>query len=266
MKKIILTSLALIAITLNATAQNWGSKKARGNGEIVTKERAVSDFSKLKVSGSFDVVITSDRTNNISINTDENLMEYIVTEVKEGALIIKTKKYYNLRPSNHRNIKVEVPMKALELAALSGSGSIKSDETIKTESIDTKMSGSGKVNLKIDADGDVSASVAGSGKIELDVDADGTRASLSGSGRVTLSGSSKSFKVSLAGSGSIKARELAAETSDISLSGSGRIEVQVSEALKARVAGSGSVGYMAHSSTKVDSKVSGSGSVRELKY
>lgn len=246
MKKTILTSLAFITIVMSATAQNWNSKKYRGNGNIVTKERSISDFKKLKVSGSFDVVLTSSsRTNNLSIRTDENLMEHIITEIKEGALIIKKKKYANLKPSNHKNIKIEVSVRPLEYVSLSGSGSIKSDETIKTNSIDTKL--------------------AGSGRIELDINSSRSSAKLSGSGHVVLSGSSESIEVDLAGSGSIKARELNTKNSDLSISGSGQIEIQVSKELKARVAGSGSIRYKANSSIKIDSKVSGSGSVRELR-
>tara|TARA_B110000037_G_C17001263_1_gene457324 strand:+ start:312 stop:593 length:282 start_codon:yes stop_codon:yes gene_type:complete len=90
-----------------------GSKKARGNGSIVTEDRTVDEFSRLKVSGSFRVVLTSDRTKELSIKTDENLMDYIITEVKDGSLIIKMKNNYYLKPSNHKAIAVEVPLYSL---------------------------------------------------------------------------------------------------------------------------------------------------------
>ena len=90
-----------------------GSKKARGNGSIVTEDRSIDEFSKLKVSGSFRVVLTSDRTKELSIKTDENLMDYIITEVKDGSLIIKMKNNYYLKPSNHKAIAVEVPLYSL---------------------------------------------------------------------------------------------------------------------------------------------------------
>ena len=90
-----------------------GSKKARGNGSIVTEDRTVDEFSRLKVSGSFRVVLTSDRTKELSIKTDKNLMGYIITEVKDGSLVIKMKNNYYLKPSNHKAIAVEVPLYSL---------------------------------------------------------------------------------------------------------------------------------------------------------
>ena len=112
MKNLILT-LALLVSVSTVSAQNWGSKKARGNGSIVTEDRSIDEFSKLKVSGSFRVVLTSDRTKELSIKTDENLMDYIITEVKDGSLIIKMKNNYYLKPSNHKAIAVEVPLYSL---------------------------------------------------------------------------------------------------------------------------------------------------------
>lgn len=244
MKNFILT-LALLVSVSTVSAQNWGSKKTKGNGTIVTEERVVDEFNKLKVSGSFRVVLTAERTKEVSITTDENLMESIITEVKEGTLVIKMKKNYYLKPSNHKAIAVEVPLNALKELALSGSGSIRSEEAIKTDQLEVKMSGSGKIIVGVAA-----------GAVE---------AVLSGSGRIELNGSSAEFEANLSGSGSIRAKELKAEDGEFSISGSGRIEANVSNELEARVSGSGSVRYLGTSSTRVYSKVSGSGSVKELK-
>ena len=64
----------------------------KGNGFLVTKERSIEHFDALKVSGSFNVEMTSSRKNQLSIYNDENLIEDIITEVKDGTLIIRTKK------------------------------------------------------------------------------------------------------------------------------------------------------------------------------
>jgi len=244
MKNLILT-LALLVSVSTVSAQNWSSKKTKGNGSIVTEDRTVNAFNKLKVSGSFRVVLTSDRTKEVSIKTDENLMDYIITEVKDGALIIKIKKNYYLKPSNHKAIAVEVPLYSLREIALSGSGSVRSEEQIRTSHLEMKMSGSGKIIVGVAAD---------------DVEA-----VLSGSGRIELNGRSANFEAVLSGSGSIKAKELKTEEGEFTVSGSGRIEANVSDELEARVSGSGSVRYLGTSSTRVHSKVSGSGTVKELK-
>lgn len=52
------------------------------------------------------------------------------------------------------------------MLALAGSGSVCSDEPIRTDKIKTKMAGSGTLCLNL-KDEEVSASLAGSGRIEL---------------------------------------------------------------------------------------------------
>ena len=220
MKNLILT-LALLVSVSTVSAQNWGSKKARGNGSIVTEDRSIDEFSKLKVSGSFRVVLTSDRTKELSIKTDENLMDYIITEVKDGSLLIKMKKNYNLKPSNHKAIAVQVPLNSLREIALSGSGSIRSEEQIKTDQLIMKMSGSGKIIVGLTADdieavllGSVKAkelkteegefTVSESGRIETNV-TEKIIAKVSGSGSIRYIGSPNlSRKTKVSGSGSIR--------------------------------------------------------------
>lgn len=161
------------------------------------------------------------------------------------ALVIKMKKNYYLKPSNHKTIAVEVPINALKEIALSGSGSVRSEEQIKTSQLEIKMSGSGKI-------------IVGVATEALEV-------VLSGSGRIELNGTSAKLEAKLSGSGSIKAKELKAEDGDFSVSGSGRIEANISDELEARVSGSGSVRYQGTPTTRVYSKVNGSGSVKEIK-
>ena len=49
---------------------------------LLQKNEASKIFDALKVAGSFDVELTSNKKNQLSINTDENLIEDIITEVK----------------------------------------------------------------------------------------------------------------------------------------------------------------------------------------
>lgn len=244
MKKLALTIAVIISVSV-LFAQHWNSKKTLGNGKIISKELAIPDFDALKVAGNFKVKITTERSGELSINTDENLMEFIISEVEDGTLKIRMKKNYYLKPSNHKAVSIEIPMQALQLIALSGSGSIHSDEPIRSKSINTKMAGSGKINLNVETQ-------------EMS-------ANLSGSGRIELQGSSQEFEAKLAGSGSIWARTMKVNDSNLALSGSGRMIVNVSDRLKAQVSGSGSIRYEAKPSTEIVSKVTGSGSIKEIR-
>lgn len=239
MKKIIALTLALTAIaTVNA---QW--KKVKGNGNVVTIDRSTADYDEVAVAGWFDVELVSGAEGALKIRGEENLLEYIKTEVKDDKLVIKVKKGVNLKPSSWGSdggILVTVPVETISSVSLSGSGDIVSKTILKTDNFETKLSGSGDVSLKVEAD-----------KVG---------ASLSGSGDVDLSGSAGSFTVKVSGSGDVKAYELSANTVEATISGSADVQVTANEMLYARVSGSGDIHYRGNPK-KIDSKASGSGDI-----
>ena len=111
MKKVF--GLVLITLfTLSCNAQ-WG-KKIKGNGKVVTIERSVGEYDEIAVAGWFDVDIVNGTEGELSLKGEENLLEYIKTEVKNGKLTIKVKKGYNLQSSNWKEgILVTVPVESV---------------------------------------------------------------------------------------------------------------------------------------------------------
>jgi hypothetical protein len=240
MNKILTLGIALCMVAF-ANAQ-WG-KKIKGNGNVVTIERSTEDYDAISVSGWFDVILVDGEEGKLSIEGDENLLEHIKTEVKDGKLVIKVKKGYNLQPSSWKKdggIYVTVPVESVNAVSLSGSGDIVGKKTISASEFNTSMSGSGDITL--------------------DLKSKTVTASMSGSGDITLSGSTEVFEVQISGSGDIKAFELIADKVDASVSGSADIKVTANEELIARVSGSGDIHYRGDPK-KIDSKTSGSGDI-----
>ena len=235
MKKIITIAIVL-AFTVNTHAQ-WG-KRVKGSGEMVTKTRTVGEYDAVSVGGSFDVKLYAGAEGKITITVDDNLEEYLISEVENGKLKIKWKKGINI--SHRSNVIVKVPFTAIDAVSLAGSGDIYSDDVIKADSFAAKLAGSGDVKLRVDANS-VSSSIAGSGDI-------------------ALTGNTDDFKCSIAGSGDIEAYDLASNDADIRISGSGGVRVSVKNMLTVRVSGSGNVYYKGNPK-KQDVKVSGSGTV-----
>jgi hypothetical protein len=238
MKKILTISLTFFSLI--ATAQ-WGSKKIKGNGNVVTIERSVGDYESIASAGWFDVILVSGKEGKITLKGEENLLEYIETEVKNGKLTIKKEKGVNLKSSSWKGgIEVTIPIEEVNAVSLAGSGDVISKTTIKTETL--------------------KASLAGSGDVSLSVEATDFEASLSGSGDMNLDGSANSFKVSVAGSGDIDAFGLNADYVEASVAGSANLNVTANQGIKARVSGSGDITYKGNP-TKIDSKTSGSGDI-----
>ena len=241
MKK--LAALSLVALfTISCTAQ-WG-KSVKGNGKVVTIERSTGDYDAIAISGWFDVDLIDGNEGDISMKGEENLLDHILTEVKDGKLVIKVEKGINLKPSSWKQgIHITVPVESISSVSLSGSGDIVGKTTIKARSFTTSMSGSGDITL--------------------DIDASSISASMSGSGDINLSGTTKDFDVTISGSGDIKAYELEADNVDATVSGSADIKVTANQRLKARVSGSGDIHYKGNPE-KVDTKTSGSGDITKV--
>ncbi len=234
-----ITTLIVLLIALNSCTAQWG-KRIKGNGNITTIKKSVGDYDSLDMAGFFDVKLIEGKEGNITITGEENLLEYIVTEVKDGKLILKTEKGVNLQPSHRNGIKITIPVEQINSVYLSGSGDITSEKTLTADSF--------------------KATISGSGDISLDLAVKELKTSISGSGDIELTGNTDIFDLSISGSGDIDAFRLAANHVDVSVSGSGDIEVTANKSIKARVSGSGDINYRGNPE-KVDTKSSGSGDI-----
>jgi hypothetical protein len=227
--RILLTILCIASLSLSAYAQN-------------KETRSVGDFDEIIMRVGGKVLITQGTKNEVVLEGREDLLEDIETEVRGGRLNIK---HRNSRWKNSRNdrLTVYITVKKLRGAYISGSGDIISQNTLKSD--------------------DFTASISGSGDIELDIEANDTEARISGSGNIELSGKADKVKLVISGSGKFLAEKLVAGDYDVNLSGSGRGSINVNGELDVRISGSGRIYYLGDP-THVNRRVSGSGRIRRI--
>lgn len=238
MKKVAILSV-VVAFTISCSGQ-WG-KGIKGNGNTVVIDRSVGEYDGIAVAGWFDVDLVNGKEGELTLEGEENLLEYIITEVKNGKLVIKTEKGVNLKPSSWKDgIRITVPVESIDAISLSGSADIVGKTTLKASDFKTAMSGSGDITL--------------------DLETESLSASMSGSGDMNLSGNTDNFEATISGSGDIKAFDLIADNVEATVSGSADIKVTANKMLKARVSGSGDISYRGNPK-KVDTKTSGSGDI-----
>lgn len=236
MKKI---ASLLVLIILSAQLNAQYSKKIKGNGDITISKRTVSNYTKIGVAGSFHVTLSKENLSDITIKADENLLEYIVTEVENGELKIKTKKGFQIRST--KKIEITVPFQKLEEVSLAGSGNIWSEETIDSPNLKLSLAGSGDVNLKVQTK-NLNSSIAGSGNIHLN-------------------GITNELTCSIAGSGNINAYDLKSDIATLKIAGSGNAKVNASNEIHGSTVGSGNI-YYSGNPPIVKVKSAGSGSVK----
>ncbi|WP_026915057.1 head GIN domain-containing protein [Christiangramia portivictoriae] len=235
-KALLLTALLLLAFT-SAQAQ-WGSKKVRGNGNMVTETRSTSDYEKIHVVGSMNVKLVSGSEGNIKVAAESNLQEYILTEVKNGTLKISTEKGVNLQ--TRKDLLITVPVESVNAISLTGSGDIWTQDSLSEE--------------------ELSVSVTGSGDMVLDIKSKYLKGQVTGSGDIKIKGSSENFECNVTGSGDFDAFDLKAKHVEARVSGSGDVMVYAASSLKANVSGSGDIVYKGDPE-KQNFKTNGSGKV-----
>lgn len=234
----LLKSITVIALLLSVTTSYAQWKKVKGDGNITTTTRNTGDYDGLKAAGPMDFKLVQGTEGKITIKGDSNLMEYIITEIKDGKLVVRSKKGVNLKPS--KTIVVTVPYQSISSVSLAGSGDVENSGTIKA--------------------GNFKVSLAGSGDIDLNVDTDSLESSIAGSGDIQLSGSTGNLETKIAGSGDFDSSDLDSKDVEVKIAGSGDANVVCNGALKVRISGSGDVKYSGNPTSK-DTKVSGSGSI-----
>ena len=126
-------TIALIFVTITAFAQ----KK---------EERDVASFTGVSLNISADVLLTQGNTREVIIEADENSLERIITEVKNGVLQIKKEQAWR---QNLKNVTIWITVPEIDGLYLSGSGSITAEKTLTSGELEIKVSGSGKIDLQV---------------------------------------------------------------------------------------------------------------------
>ena len=237
--KILIHYLLVIALTLLSYNTSFAQfKKVKGNGNITTKTHTTSDYHKVAVVGSMDVILEKGTEGSIRVTTDENIHEYVTIESNKGVLKIKIKNYVNIK--SKKSIHITVPFTSLDNVSLDGSGSVLTNDQIKSDQFEAEISGSGEMNL--------------------DIDVNRVNAKVNGSASLKIIGTATDLEIKVIGSGDFDGGSLIAQNVEANVIGSGNALVVAKSSIKARVYGSGDIKYLGNPST-IDNKVLGSGDI-----
>lgn len=239
-KRLTIILLALTAILTTAAC----SSIIRGSGELVTESRQVRNFDRISLEGMGEVQVTQDGRESLSIETDDNIMEYVKADVEGRTLKLGLKEgvsiFNMIFPSR---LIFTLGVDDLNGVSISGSGDIEAG-LIETDQLEVLISGSGKVQISNLTAGEVIAEISGSGEVDL------------------AGGETAEQDISISGSGKYLAGDLCSAAVQVSVSGSGTATVCADETLEADISGSGSINYYGRPSLRSSS--SGSGSINNL--
>ncbi len=215
---------------------NFGQK---GNGNVITQERSVPEnFTEIKGGSGLDIYLTQSTENKISVEADENLHPYIITDIKNGKLTIKTTE--NI--SRSKSKKVYVTFQEVSKIESSSGADIEGNSLIKSEVLSLSSSSGSEMKLEV-LSKDISAKTSSGAELEL-------------SGKVS------SFSGKASSGSELDAEDLLIVNCTASASSGAVIKVNVKEKLDARASSGGEIAYYGNPTT-VNTNKSSSGSVKK---
>ena len=207
----------------------------RGDGPIQTRILNLSDFHSIDLKIGAEIRLTQGNQQLITVEGQPNILDLLELDVQNGRWNIE----YDRCVNTNDDIKIFITLPQIRNLDVSGSGLIFGENTFEVDEIDLRISGSGDIDLALDAN-------------EVD-------SRISGSGEVRLEGITDDFDFELSGSGDYEAFNLESRAGEVGISGSGNAEVFVSDRLDVEISGSGDVLYKGRPILNVD--ISGSGRV-----
>ncbi len=238
MKTIRFFMLFLLVVFLSAGCVVDIPDTVTGNGDIVTNDRSVPEFTGIKVGSGIDVFITRGDDQKVKVEADENLQDYIRTEVEDRVLRIYTDKSIRMAKSK----KVHITCKTLNKIDVSSAGDVTGLSRFQADEIDIELSSAGDLKFEIDA-----------GKIDI---------SLSSAGNAELKGTTGTLKAQLSSAGDLNAFEMEARVADVSVSSAGNARVFVTEEASFKSSSAGSIYYKGEPRIK-EIQTSSAGSVNK---
>jgi hypothetical protein len=255
-----------------------GFKILTGSGDLKTEGRNVTGFTKVETDGSINVFITKADAFEVKVESDDNLIPYIVTEVKGNTLVVRMKDNINIRKAKKMTVYASMP----RLVALTtrGSGSITSESKFNGEDFVAKTQGSGSIRFFFDGKSAVistqgsggikfSGSINkielgthGSGSIKAELVSESAHLYVGGSGSLSIQGTANDVIAEVQGSGSIDGYNFQSKHANASVQGSGSCNLSVSDNLIGKIQGSGNINYKGDA-TVVTSESNGSGKIRK---
>ena len=231
-----LMALFLSSCGFDINISDFASGK-KGNGKVVTETRkANEDFTEIDVSEGLQAYVTQADDFSIEVEADENIIDLIATDIKNGKLRIHAKE--NIGNAT-KNIRVSLPeITGLEV---SSGGQLETVNAINSEEIEIDGSSGAQLRIEIVTD-------------NLDIDA-------SSGANLSITGDANRATVDVGSGGNINAEELITKICTAKASSGGNVKIQVSESLTADASSGGSISYSG--APKVQQSKSVSGTVRQ---
>lgn len=224
--------MALFASSCNFDISFGDGKK--GNGEVVEETRNITEeFTVVSASEGLDVFVIQDKEFKISVEADENIIDLIGTDIKDGKL-----KIHAIENIGRATKKVYVSLPHVTGLRSSSGADLIAQNVIEAEKIELDASSGSDLHVELVAS-------------EVSADA-------SSGADIKVSGKSDMLYADASSGADIRARELLTKKCNADASSGSDISVNVSESLVADASSGADISYTGDASVQQKKSVSGS--------
>ncbi|MCR9173940.1 MAG: DUF2807 domain-containing protein [bacterium] len=133
-------------------------KAVKPSDDITTESRQLTGYSKLDVSDAMEVEVTFGQQEEVVVEANSNLHQYILTDVVNGVLKIRMKN--NVRIKSGAEIKVYVSATTIDQLIIDGASRVEFMNDVTTTNFEVDIDGASRFqggvytgDLKVDAEG-----------------------------------------------------------------------------------------------------------------
>ncbi len=212
----------------------------KGNGKIANVQKDLPQFNKLFVSGSYAINVIPGNTSKLMMESDDNILNKIKIEVKEGELKIMADRSTRLLPSSSVKITIITP----ELLDVHLAGDIDlSALTLNSTQLKVNTAGHNNVILKGQIN-KMHLGLSGASNINLkEIINESIEINSAGASDIQISGFTDSLNINNDGTIYVKAKNLAAKNVSVAGAGSTNVDVHAINQIMLNTVGKASIHY-----------------------
>ncbi|GAB3991224.1 hypothetical protein GCM10028807_20860 [Spirosoma daeguense] len=240
MNRLLTIIIFCVLIVFTTYQPVWAQDGIVGNGQIEKQQRSVGAFTKLNARIGVRVRISTGDAGKVDVEGESNVLEYVVTSVKNGELTVMLDEHKHFRQT--KTVTVTIHIAKLDQILIRTGSSLQSDLPIQADNLTLAVETGSKLTASITAK-----------TLDLTV-RDGSRAS--------LQGNVAEADIHMSGAGNLDAEKLTIARSDVKLDGASRANIHVTESLQASADGVSSLVYSGNPTVK-SQDVSGLSKIRK---
>jgi hypothetical protein len=242
---------------------SYGCEKAifgiNGNGEVVSQIVTIQEFTGIHLEIDADVYFTLGDNQTITIEGQQNIIDNIKFEVRNGVWKID----YDKNVKRHDDVKIYITMSLLDEISLSGTGNIFCNSEFTGSDLEINITGTGDIyiNESLEYD-DLNIDINGTGNIDFIGTFLNTEVAITGTGDIYVEGTTENIRINSTGTGHFNGLDFESIDTQIVSTGSGDCTISVQDNLDVTISGTGDVFYKGHPNINVS--ITGTGSIQSL--